>query len=143
MMQKPLVPAVLFCLAFLGTDARADADRESLISAWEAHIAALPSTSAFEKTGDGTYQLTDTDLPYEGELLLRGALVKSSGVPEGSPFTHMGMLEIELTDLPEERLASQLYYYWIADKQMLYYSADRKTWVSQADYTAEFTGTQV
>lgn len=139
-MQKNLVTCALLFLALNPVDARADADRESLISAWEAHIEALPSTTAFEKTGEGTYQLTDTDLPYEGELILRGALVRSMGMPDDSVFTHTGMLEIELADLPEERRASQLYYYWIADKQMLYYSANSSAWVSQADYTAEFSG---
>ena len=135
-----LITAVVFvCVVSAPVNALADADRESLIEAWEEHIASLPSTEKFEKTGDGTYQLSDSDLPYDGTLILRGALVRSSGMPEDSAFTHMGMLELELPDLPEERQTSQLYYYWVAGKQMLYYSAKSDSWVSQAEYTAEFS----
>ena len=139
-MHKLIICIVLAQAAWLSPAAQADADRDSLIEAWEVHIASLPSTEKFEKTGEGTYYLVDTDLPYDGELILQGALARSSGMPDDSSFSHMGMLEIELTEMPEERLASQLYYYWIADKVMLYYSTKSDTWVSQADYTAEFAG---
>lgn len=139
-MRKLIIFIALAQVAWLSSDAQADANRESLIEAWESLIASLPSTERFEKSAEGTYHLTDTDLPYDGTLVLQGALVKSTGMPDDSAFSHMGMLEIELTDLPAERLTSQLYYYWIADKQMLYYSAKSDAWVSQADYTAGFSG---
>ena len=139
-MRKLILVIALTPVAWLASDASAEADRESLVRAWELHIASLSSTEKFEKSAEGTYHLTDTDLPYDGTLVLQGALVRSSGMPDDSAFSHMGMLEFELTDLPEERLTSQLYYYWITDKQMLYYSANSDSWVSQADYTAEFSG---
>ena len=138
-MRSLIITLMLLCGAGAAFPTYAAADRQSLIKAWEAHIASLPSTASFEATGEGTYQLTDTELPYKGELILHGALVRSSGVPNGSVFSHTGMLEFELADLPEERLSSQLYYYWVADKQMLYYSTNRGDWVSQAQYTDEFS----
>ena len=137
-MHRFVVIAALVVVGLIPADARAGADRESLVKAWESHIAAMPATESFEKAEDGTYHLVDTDLPYDGELVLRGALVRPIGAPADSVFSHTGLLEFELTELAEERLVSQLYYYWIADKQMLYYSTSQEDWVSQADYTGEF-----
>ena len=139
-MYKLAVIVALLAVTAVSRDAHAEPDRDSLIRAWEAYIASLPSTATFEKSGNGSYQLTDTDLPYEGELLLHGALVRPIPVPGDNTYSHTGMLEFELADLPEERHASQLYYYWIADKQILYYSAQQGEWLSQAEYTADFSG---
>ena len=139
-MYKLTVVIALLAVSSVSRVAYADVDRDSLISAWEAHIAALPSTATFEKNPEGSYQLTDTDLPYEGELILHGALVRPMPGPGDGNYTHSGMLEFELADLPDDRMASQLYYYWIADKQILYYSAERDEWLSQADYTEDFSG---
>lgn len=138
-MQRLLVLIALSAFALGSPVAQAEADRESLISAWEAYIASLPSTASLEKTGEGTYRLKDTELPYEGEVIIKGALVRPMATGADSVFSHTGMLEIELADLPEERLVSQLYYYWLTDKQMLYYSVSSDAWVSQADYTDEFS----
>ncbi len=139
-MYKLALIVALLAVTSVSRDADAAPDRDSLISAWEAYIASLPSTATFEKIGDGSYQLSDTELPYEGELLLHGALVRPIPVPGDNIYSHTGMLEFELADLPEERHASQLYYYWIADKQILYYSAQRDEWLSQTEYTADFSG---
>jgi hypothetical protein len=111
------------------------ADRESLIEAWEAHVASLPGTVEFEALGEGTYRLQDTDLPYEGNLSVVGALVRHSESPGfDTGFTHFGMVEFELTELPEERLSSQSYYYWLADRQTLHYSGTENRWMSPLAY---------
>lgn len=113
----------------------AEADRESLIEAWEAHVAGLPGTVEFEALGEGIYRLQDTDLPYEGDIKLVGALVRISESPGfETDFTHFGMVEFELVDLPEERLASQSYYYWLADRQTLHYSGAEERWMSPLAY---------
>ena len=138
-MQKTAILVIFTCLAWIAPHALAEPNRESLISAWETYMAELPSTSAFEKTGENTYQLTDTELPYDGEIVMRGTLVRPIGVAGDTVFSHTGLLELELTDLPEERQSSQIYYYWITDKQMLYYSTGRDAWVNQAEYTTEFS----
>ena len=115
--------------------AAAAPDRDSLVAAWEAHVRELPGTQSFEKTGDDSYRLTDTDLPYDGELKVLGALVRSSESPGFEiEFTHLGMVEFELSDLPAERLTSQVYYYWLADRQTLHYSKETGQWVDTAVY---------
>ena len=136
---KAIVLLLALC-ALLPVHAHADANRESLIAAWETHIAELPGTESFEKTADGVYEYKDTDLPYEGELKLLGALVRpadSAGFE--TDFTHFGMVEFELPGMPAERLTSQVYYYWIADRQTLHYSKSAQQWVDAAAYQESIT----
>ncbi len=126
--------------AYLPGVVLAEADRESLVAAWETHIAGLPGTASFEKTADGVYQFKDTDLPYEGELKLLGVLVRSSeSAGFETDFTHFGMIEFELPSLPAERLSSQVYYYWLADRQTLHYSKSTEQWVSASAYQEAIT----
>ncbi len=126
---------ILVVGAALAQFAWAQPDRESLIEAWETHVASLPGTVEFEALGEGNYRLQDTDLPYEGDVRLVGALVRGSESPGfDTDFTHFGMVEFELVDLPEERLTSQSYYYWLADRQTLHYSETEQRWMSPLAY---------
>jgi hypothetical protein len=134
-MQVPIRILALLCALCYTTIAVAGADRDSLIEAWEAHMASLPGTEAFEATDDGSYRLKDADLPYDGEVRVIGALVRpfeSAGLETG--FSQFGMVEFELVDLPPGRLASQSYYYWVADRQTLHYSEQEQRWVNQQEY---------
>ena len=136
-MRTTLQLIVLTVAGLLAQNAVAEPDRESLLAAWEAHVAALPGTVEFEILGDGLYRLNDSDLPYEGELKVVGALVRSAESPGfETDFTHFGMVDMQLTDLPVERLSSQSYYYWLADRQSLHFSAAEQAWVSAAAYQA-------
>ena len=72
--------------------------------------------------------------------LLLGVLVRpseSAGFETG--FTHFGMIEFELPSLPTERLTSQVYYYWLADRQTLHYSKSAQKWVDASTYQASIT----
>jgi len=134
-MRKTAQIIILLFGAGLTQFVSADADRESLIEAWEVHVASLPGTVEFEALGEGTYRLQDTDLPYEGDIKLVGALVRGSESPGfDTGFTHFGMVEFELVSLPEERLSSQSYYYWLADRQTLHYSGVEERWMSPLAY---------
>lgn len=118
----------------------ADASRESLVAAWEAHIASLPGTIGFEAVGDGVYEFEDSDLPYAGKLTIVGALVRSTesaGYETG--YSHTGMVDFRLSDLPEERLSSQVYYYWLTDRQSLHYSEAEQRWVDTATFQQSIT----
>ncbi len=139
-MQISIRLPVALLMVLLVQVAAAEPTRESLVAAWEEHIRSLPGTASLEKTADGTFQLEDTDLPYDGELKILGALVRSSESPAyESEYTHLGMVEFELTDLPAERLSSQVYYYWLADRQTLHYSAESGEWVDSTAYRNSFT----
>jgi hypothetical protein len=118
----------------------AEPDRESLLEAWEAHVISLPGTATLESTGDGVYQFEDTDLPYKGELRIVGALVRSTPSTDiDAEYTRVGMVDFQLVDLPAERLSSQSYYYWLTDRQMLYYFEEEQRWVDSVTYQALIT----
>lgn len=129
-----------FLLLLLSSAALAsEPDRASLIAGWEEAMRSLPSTIALEVTGDGTYRFEDSEIEYAGELVVSGALIRPSenyGVE--TEFTHFGMVEFELTELPPERLASQLYYYWLSDRQTLHYSSESNAWFSTKAYQQSF-----
>lgn len=137
--------AALLLGLLAATAAVAEPDRDSLIEAWEAYVVELPGTVVLEEVEEGVYRYEDTDLPYEGQLKLVGALVRSAEMNgmEGD-FSHFGMVDFELVDLPAERLSSQSYYYWLADRQTLHYSEEEQRWVDPATYqrllTEQYTG---
>lgn len=130
---------LLVALSF-ATSSFANPDRESLISAWEQRLSEMPGTEELEALGNDRYRLKDTDLPYEGELIIIGVLlhlIDSPGYSTG--FSTMGMVEFELADLQPERKGSQSYYYWLNARQMLYYSDDEQRWVDSQAYTQALT----
>ena len=134
-MRTALKLLVTLLAVLVSSSVLAEANRDSLVEAWEAHIRSLPGTARFEAVGDGVYLFDDTDLPYEGELMLVGALVRpaeTAGYDTG--FTHTGMVDFRLTDLSEERLSSQVYYYWLTDRQSLYFSEAEQRWVDTAAF---------
>lgn len=138
-MRTTLTFFALFTL-FASTLANGQPDRDSLIEAWEAHVRMLPGTESLEANGDGMYSLTDTDLPYEGPLKIVGVLVRpaeSAGLE--TDFSHTGMVEFELVDLPADRLTSQVYYYWLADRQNMYFSVSDQRWINTAAYQASLS----
>ena len=134
-MRTAAVLLIVLLTALLSPAASADADRDSLIEAWEAHVASLPGTVRLEAVGDGVYKFEDNDLPYEGDLTVVGALVRSAesaGYETG--YSHIGMIDFRLDDLPAERMSSQVYYYWLADRQTLHYSTAEQRWVDTAAF---------
>lgn len=131
---------ILILGSMLSQGVSAQPDRESLISAWETHVETLPGAVRLEKTGDGVYEYVDSDLPYEGELKITGALVRSAEMSGyETEFTHLGMVDFELVDLPVERMSSQVFYYWRADRQTLHYSDSEQRWMNVAEYQSSFS----
>ncbi len=135
-MKKILVLLLLLSPAAFASEP----DRASLISAWEEYVRDLPSTGKLEALGDDRYALADTELEFDGELKINGVLIREQedyGVE--TEYSHFGMIELELVDLPAERLGSYLYSYWLADRQTLYYSTERAGWVDSKAYQQSFT----
>lgn len=134
-MRPSICRCVLAC-AFLATSAlAAEPVRDDLLAAWEAQFESLPETTAFEKLEEGRYRLSDSSLPYDGALEVVGSVIRRSDVLSANfPVTHTGFVEFRLTDLPAERLQTQSYYYWAADRQSLYFSEETESWISPADY---------
>lgn len=131
--------AILLLLLLTSAALASEPDRASLIAAWEDAVRSLPSTVTLEATGDGTYRLEDSELDYAGELVVTGTLIRpNDSYGYDTEFTHFGMIEFELTELPPERLTSQLYYYWLSDRQSLHYSSKSNTWLGTKAYQQSF-----
>jgi len=130
---------ILLLVPFIATEASADANRESLVEAWEAHVRSLPGTVRLEAVGEDVFELEDTDLPYEGQLTIVGALVRpAESVGYETGYSHIGIVELRLADMPAERTSTQVYYYWLNDRQTFYYSVAERRWVDTAAYQASF-----
>lgn len=50
------------------------------------------------------------------------------------------MVDFELPDLAMERMTSQIYYYWLTNRQTLHYSDSSGRWVDTATYNAALSG---
>ncbi len=132
--------ALLLVALSIWTPSYAGPDRESLIAAWEQRFSGMPGSEAFEALGDDRYRIKDTNLPYEGELKIIGVLLQPVDAMEyETGFSTLGMVEFDLIDLPAERKASQSYYYWLNDRQTLYYSDDEQRWLDLQAYTKALT----
>ena len=128
-----VLAVALGCL--LSGAAAAAPDRESLIEAWVAHMQTASGTLSFERSGEDTFRLRDDSLPYDGEVRIVGALVRPTEVQYvDSAFTHMGSVEFNLVTLADDRRYTQTYSYWMADRQLFYYSETEAAWLGQADY---------
>ena len=135
-MRKLLVLLLLLSPAAFANEP----DRASLIAAWEEYVRSLPSTEKLEALGDDRYALSDTELDFDGELRIKGVLIRSQenyGVE--TEVSHFGMIELEVVDLPPEQLGTYLHSYWLADRQTLYYSTERNSWVDPKAYQQSFT----
>ncbi len=138
-MKRLLVPIVAFLGVMLMTPTFAEPTRDALVEAWETHMASLPGTVEFEASGDESWRIKDENLPYEGNLELVGVVVRpAEELGDFSDFTHTGMVEFRLTDLSEGRTESQSYYYWLSDRQMMYYDGNQGVWLNTAEYRDSF-----
>ncbi len=129
--------AALLCTSIAAN--AAEPNRQALIDAWSEYMPTTPGTLEFEPRGDETYFIKDENLPYEGELRIIGAVVRPIEIGAGgASFTHLGLIEFELVGLAEDLRESQSYYYWLADRQSLYFSEADRAWLGSAAYSAAF-----
>ena len=119
-----LIPMILFSAP----------TKESLITAWENQQKTDPNTLAFEKISSNSYRFKTERFPFDGELKILNVTVdeQMSGFEGG--FT-MGIVEIELVDLPEDFLKKYAYSYssW-SQNNILYYDRENEQWLSAKEY---------
>jgi len=108
--------------------------KESLITAWENQQKTDPNTLAFEEISPNIYRFKTERFPFDGELRILNITVdeQMSGFEGG--FT-MGIVEIELVDLPEDFLKKYSYSYsaW-SQSNILYYDQENEKWLSAKEY---------
>lgn len=108
--------------------------KETLIKAWESQQKTDPNTLAFEEISPNIYRFKTERFPFDGELKILNVTIdeQMSGFEGG--FI-MGIVEIELVDLPEDFLKKYAYSYssW-SQSNILYYDKENETWLSTKDY---------
>ena len=135
MIKSKTVGFFVFCFFFLFPTILFSAPtKESLITAWENQQKTDPNTLAFEEISPNIYRFKTERFPFDGELNILNVTVdeQMSGFEGG--FT-MGIVEIELVDLPEDFLKKYAYSYstW-SQSNILYYDKENEIWLSAKDY---------
>lgn len=107
---------------------------ESLIEAWENVQKKDPETVVFENLSPGSYRFKTERFPFDGELKVLNITIDER--MEGYDYGFiMGVVEVELVDLPEDFLDKYSYSYstWIQNN-MLYYDEENGKWLSTKEY---------
>ena len=125
-----MIQLIFLAISLLATTvAIAEPDKQSLLAHWES--AMREQGVDLDRLDDGTYRLTDTELPYEGRVSIVGTNVRAaeSVGPSGQP-SYTGFVDFDLLDLPDRLRQSQLYYLWLAERQQYYYNDETQQWGS-------------
>jgi hypothetical protein len=125
----------IFCVFFIFPMILVSAPtKESLITAWENQQKTDPNTLAFEEISPNIYRFKTERFPFDGELKILNVTIdeQMSGF-EGGFIT--GIVEIELTDLPEDFVKKYAYSYssW-SQSNILYYDIENEKWLSVKEY---------
>jgi hypothetical protein len=117
-------PTILFALP----------TEESLIETWEGFQKSDPKTLVFEKLSEDLYRFKTERFPFDGELKILNVTVDEQTASFEGGFI-LGVVEVELLDLPEDFLEKYSYSYsaWIQDN-ILYYDTEEEKWLSAEEY---------
>jgi hypothetical protein len=121
------IPVILFALP----------TEESLIEAWEKIQKKDPKTIAFKKLSENLYHFKTERFPFDGKLKILNVTVDEQTPSFEGGFV-LGVVEVELLDLPEDFLEKYSYSYstWIQDN-ILYYDKEEEKWLSDEEYYRE------
>lgn len=119
-----LVPTILFALP----------TEKSLIETWEDFQKEDPKTIIFEKISGKRYHFKTERFPFDGELKILNLTVDEQTSSFEGGFI-LGVVEVELVDLPKDFLEKYSYSYsaWIQDN-ILYYDTGEEKWLSDDEY---------
>lgn len=127
---------VLFAAQAIAAEGTKPPSEDSLISAWEDIQTNDPKTLIFEKTGDGTYHFATERFPYDGGLNVLNVTIEAlPGTVMGESY--YGVIEVELTDLPEDFFSKYAYSHSAWQKNnYLYFNADKGEWSTTTQWSA-------
>ncbi|MFC1599332.1 hypothetical protein ACFL2W_00930, partial [Candidatus Omnitrophota bacterium] len=115
---------------------------ESLLRAWEQSQKSDSKVEVFEKIEDDVYRFKTSWFPFDGKLRVLNLSVNDSMADSAYPYGEvMGVIEIELADLPDDFHSKYSYSYsmW-ANSNMLYYDKKADTWLSSGEYFSKQAG---
>src|ERR1700756_5593559 len=90
-----LIVVTLLSFAAMVPSARAQKSEQGLLAAWEQAQKADPSTIKFEKVKDRQYHFATKRFPFDGDLLVRNAVVEDFSAVNQDGIS-MGTVEAEL-----------------------------------------------
>jgi len=113
---------------------QAQETEESLLKAWEEVQKNDSKISIFEKLAEKRYKFKSEHFPFDGELLVLNLTVDDRWNYSEYSST-MGVVEVELVDLPGDFMKKHAYSYSIwAQNNMLYFNKKTQKWMSSKAY---------
>jgi hypothetical protein len=134
-MNKRIVSVVaLLSSAFWIQPARAQKSEEALLAAWEQAQKTDPSTIKFEKVKDRQYHFATKRFPFDGDLLVRNAVVEDFSAVNQDGIS-MGTIEVELQGVTEDfyRTYARSYTQWTT-ANTLYWNPKTQQWLTSEKY---------
>jgi uncharacterized membrane protein len=139
-MSKLVERIILFLflsLFFISASIGAQPTEQTLISKWENIQKSDAKTKIFEKIDERLYKFKTEQFPFDGELRILNVIIDD----RMSDFEYgyiMGIIEVELVDLPEDFLTkySQSYGLW-TQNNTLYFDNKTNEWLSSKEYFAK------
>lgn len=127
---------VLSFLVFISSDVLGLQSKESLLQAWETMQKNDPKTTIFQKLGDKRYKFKTELFPFDGELKVLNIVIddKMFGY-DGDRYNALGVVEVELIDLPEDFFQKHAYSYSVWSRNnTLYFDNNIGKWLPSEEY---------
>ena len=116
------------------------ADQSELLATWEEAQRSDPQTLLFERVEPGLYRFETERFPFAGDLRVLNVAINDQAYREDERL-RMGIVEIELVDLPEEFLArhAHSYGFWM-QTHLLYFDDEAGRWMSGEEWQQRVVG---
>lgn len=128
---------ICFIIVFVFSALIAQPTKASVLKAWETLQINNPKTIVFEKLEDSLYKFKTEQFPFDGKLKVLNVTVDDRwGDTEYGSI--MGVIEVELVDLPTDFLQKHAYSYsmW-TQNNILYYDKKTDKWMNSKEYYAK------
>jgi len=130
-----LVSALITIFAYSSVFAKPT--EEGLLEAWKNLQKNDPKTIVFEKAGENLYRFKTEKFPFDGKLKVLNLVIddRMSDLEYGYI---MGIVEVELVDLPEDFVNKHPYSYsmWAQDNT-LYFDGESDRWLNGKEWNAK------
>lgn len=129
-----LVAAVFLLIAANIPSAQAQKSEAGLLAAWEQAQKSDPSTLKFEKAQDRQYHFATKRFPFDGDLLVRNAVVEDYSAVNQDGIS-MGTIEVELQGATDSfyRTYARSYAQWNTSNT-LYWDPKAQKWLTSEQY---------
>ena len=114
-----------------------EADKTSLLKAWETIQKNDPKVKTFASEGDKLYRFKTEHFPFDGQLKVLNVSVDDR-LADTEYGQTMGVIEVELVDVDKDFMSKHAYSYSIwARNNMLYFNKETGRWLDSKEYFAE------